>query len=90
MPPHRVYLEPFAGGAAVLFRKPRAARETLNDPRRRRHAVLRALRGRPDELAAAIATTPYSLEEWALCRRSGAGTRASGRQALARAVRHRD
>jgi hypothetical protein len=59
-PPHRVYLEPFAGGAAVLFRRPRAARETLDDPRRRRHAVLRALRGRPDELAAAIATTPYT------------------------------
>jgi DNA adenine methylase len=31
MPPHRVYLEPFAGGAAVLFAKPRAPRETLND-----------------------------------------------------------
>jgi site-specific DNA-adenine methylase len=24
-------LEPFVGGAAVLFRKPRATRETLND-----------------------------------------------------------
>lgn len=31
MPPHRVYLEPFAGGAAILFAKPRAERETLND-----------------------------------------------------------
>ena len=31
MPAHRVYLEPFAGGAAVLFAKPRAERETLND-----------------------------------------------------------
>jgi DNA adenine methylase len=68
MPPHRVYLEPFTGGAAVLFRKPRAARETLNDLDSREHAVLARAARPPDELAAAIATTPYSREEWALCR----------------------
>lgn len=68
MPPHRVYLEPFAGGAAVLFRKPRAARETLNDLDSRVMRFWRALRDRPDELAAAIATTPYSRAEWNMCR----------------------
>ena len=68
MPPHRVHLEPFAGGAAVHFRKPRAACETLNDLDSRVMRFWRALRDRPDELAAAIAITPYSREEWALCR----------------------
>ena len=31
MPPHRSYLEPFAGSLAVLFSKPRSAIETVND-----------------------------------------------------------
>jgi DNA adenine methylase len=68
MPPHRVYLEPFARGAAVLFRKPRATGETLNDLASRVMRFWRALRDRPDELAAAIATTPYSRAEWNMCR----------------------
>jgi DNA adenine methylase len=68
MPPHHVYLEPFAGGAAVLFAKPRAARETLNDIDRQVMPFWRALRDRPDELIAAIAATPSSRAEWNLCR----------------------
>jgi DNA adenine methylase len=68
MPAHRVYLEPFAGGAAVLFAKPRAARETLNDLDGRVIRFWRALRDRPDELAAVIASTPYSRAEWQACR----------------------
>lgn len=68
MPSHRVYFEPFSGGAAVLFAKPRAERETLNDVDGRVMRFWRALRDRPDELAAAVALTPYSRAEWELCR----------------------
>jgi DNA adenine methylase len=64
MPPHRVYLEPFAGGAALLFAKPRAERETLNDLDETVMRFWRALREHPDELAAAVAATPYSRSEW--------------------------
>lgn len=64
MPEHRVYLEPFAGGAAVLFAKPRAGRETINDSDERVVRFWRALRERPEELAAAVAGTPYSRAEW--------------------------
>lgn len=64
MPAHRVYLEPFAGGAAMLFAKPRAERETLNDLDGQIMRFWRALRDRPDELAAAVAATPYGREEW--------------------------
>lgn len=64
MPAHRVYLEPFAGGAAMLFAKPRAERETLNDLDGQIVRFWRALRDRPDELAAAVAGTPYSRVEW--------------------------
>lgn len=68
MPAHRVYLEPFAGGAAVLFAKPRVARETLNDADGQIVRFWRALRERPDELASAVAATPYSRAEWEKCR----------------------
>jgi DNA adenine methylase len=68
MPTHRVYFEPFAGGAAVLFAKPRAERETLNDVDGRVMRFWRALRDRPDELVRAIAGTPYSRSEWEACK----------------------
>ncbi len=64
MPAHRVYLEPFAGGAAMLFAKPRCDRETLNDADDTIMRFWRALRDRPDELAAAVAATPYGRSEW--------------------------
>lgn len=64
MPAHTAYLEPFAGGAAVLFAKPPAERETLNDLDGQIMAFWRALRDRPDELASAVALTPYGRAEW--------------------------
>lgn len=64
MPSHRVYLEAFAGGTAVLFNKPRVERETLNDADGTIMRFWRALRERPDELAAAVAATPYGRQEW--------------------------
>jgi DNA adenine methylase len=64
MPAHRVYLEAFAGGGAVLFAKPRAERETLNDADGQIMRFWRALRDRPEELAAAVAATPYGRKEW--------------------------
>lgn len=68
MPAHRVYFEPFAGGAAVLFHKPRAERETINDVDGRLMRFWRALRDHPEDLARAVALTPYSRAEWRACR----------------------
>lgn len=67
MPSHSAYLEPFAGGAAVLFAKPPAEKETLNDLDGQIMRFWRALRERPGELAAAVAATPYSRAEWEAC-----------------------
>lgn len=68
MPAHRVYFEPFAGGAAVLFAKPRAEREALNDIDGHVMRFWRALRDHPAALATAVAMTPYSRAEWRFCR----------------------
>ncbi len=64
MPAHRVYLEPFAGGAAMLFAKPRCQRETLNDLDGTIMRFWRALRDHPAALAEAVAATPYGRQEW--------------------------
>jgi DNA adenine methylase len=64
MPPHVAYLEPFAGGAAVLFAKPPAERETLNDIDGQIMRFWRALRDQPEQLASAVAATPYGRAEW--------------------------
>lgn len=64
LPPHRIYAELFAGGAAVLFAKPRSDREILNDLDGSVAAFWRCVRDCPLELAAHIERTPYSREEW--------------------------
>jgi DNA adenine methylase len=62
-PPHVHYVEPFCGGASVLFRKYPSVIETINDLDGRIVNFFRVLRERPDELIAAIELTPYAREE---------------------------
>lgn len=82
MPTHRVYLEPFCGGAAVLFAKPRAERETLNDADGQIMRFWRVLRDRPRDLAEAVAATPYGREEWEASRTDGDDDLESARRLL--------
>lgn len=64
-PRHRVYVEPFGGGGSVLLRKPRAHTEILNDREVEIVNLFRVIRERPDELARALALTPYARDEYA-------------------------
>lgn len=62
---HRVYVEPFAGSAAVLFARPRpATHEVLNDLDGNVVTFFRVLRDREPELVRALELTPYSREEY--------------------------
>ena len=45
MPPHRTYVEPFAGGAAVFWEKEPSPREVLNDKDREIAAAYRFIKG---------------------------------------------
>lgn len=65
LPPHRVYAEPFAGSGAVLFAKPAATHEILNDLNGDIVTFFRILRDRPEDLERACRLTPYSREEFA-------------------------
>jgi DNA adenine methylase len=75
IPKHTVYVEPFAGGAAVLFAKPWPAvtngdhyREVVNDTDGRLVNFYRMLRDRGPELVAALQLTPFSEEEHQLAK----------------------
>lgn len=64
LPPHRVYVEPFAGSAAVLFAKPPAKQEVLNDVDGQVINFYRVLRDRLDELERAVLLTPYARADF--------------------------
>lgn len=64
LPPHDVYIEPFFGGGSVLFAKPPARVEVVNDLSERVVNLFRVLREHPDELACLVALTPYSRAEY--------------------------
>lgn len=66
-PPHRVYVEPFAGAASVLMRKPRSYAEVLNDLDGEIVNVFRVLRdrGHAAELERLLRLTPFARAEYA-------------------------
>lgn len=70
MPPHKSYLEPFFGSGAVFFSKPPSRIETINDLDGEVINLFTCAREHTEELAMAVAMTPYSREEyeraWAL------------------------
>lgn len=65
MPRHRVYVEPFAGSAAVLLAKPRSTHEILNDVDGNVVNFYRVLREDPRELERVCRLTPYARDEFA-------------------------
>ena len=71
IPAHRLYVEPFAGSAAVLLAKSPSKHEILNDADGNVVAFYRALREHPEELQRALALTPYSRDEYAACAEMG-------------------
>ena len=73
--PHTVYVEPFCGGAAVLFAKPRRLitnghhyREVINDTSDILISLYRCAIECPDELALKLEATLYSQSDYARAR----------------------
>lgn len=64
MPPHRVYIEPFAGSLAVFFAKQQVTHEIVNDLDGAVVTFFRVLRESPIELERACRLTPYAREEY--------------------------
>jgi DNA adenine methylase len=63
-PAHRVYLEPFGGGASVLLNKPPCEVETYNDLDLRITRLFRVLREQGEEFVKRMRVLPYSQVEF--------------------------
>lgn len=64
MPSHRVYVEPFGGGASVLLRKKRSITEVYNDLDGSVVNFFQVCRDQARELARRCALTPYARAEY--------------------------
>lgn len=64
IPPHDVYLEPFAGSLAVLLNKEPATIETVNDLHDEVVNYFKVLRDQPAQLINEIYKTPYARSEY--------------------------
>lgn len=65
-PPHLTYVEPYCGGASVLFQKQPSYFEVINDLDGSVVNFFRVLRTRPQALIRAIDMTPFAREEYEL------------------------
>jgi DNA adenine methylase len=68
MPPHRSYIEPFFGAGAVLFAKPPAKNELVNDLDGMVVNFYRILRDRHADLVEVLRHTPYARDEYNACK----------------------
>lgn len=71
-PPHRTYVEPFGGGASVLFAKKPSPVEVYNDIDSGLVNFFRVLRdpAKFERFHRLVVLTPYSREEYNLCRKT--------------------
>lgn len=63
-PEHKIYVEPFAGSAAVLFKKEPSHTEIINDIDGELMTAYRYAKSNPYELAAMLWVTPYASHNW--------------------------
>lgn len=62
IPDHKVYCEPFFGGGAVFFSKPKAPVNVINDRNDDLMNFYRQMRDNPEAVAKAIQQTPHSRQ----------------------------
>src|SRR5882757_5330119 len=65
-PAHRIYVEPFGGGASVLIRKARSYAEIYNDLDDEVVNVFRVLRDQGPQLREALQLTPFARSEYVM------------------------
>jgi DNA adenine methylase len=71
-PDHKMYIEGFGGAGHVLFKKPRSEMEIYNDINEGLYNLFSLLRDDQSyqELIKQIQLTPYSREEFMICKKN--------------------
>lgn len=85
LPPHRVYVEPFGGGASVLLQKPRSYAEVYNDLDGEIVNLFRVARDNGEALAIAAELTPFARTEFAQAYKADGDPIEQARRTLIRA-----
>ena len=67
IPDHIIYCEPFAGGAAILFKKPQSKIEIINDLDSMIYNFYKQLRDNREHLYYLLDNTLYSRQDFLLC-----------------------
>lgn len=83
-PAHRVYVEPFGGGASVLLRKPRSYAEIYNDLDGEIVNLFRVARDHGDELRQLLELTPFARDEFELSYKPSDNPLEQARRTMAR------
>jgi DNA adenine methylase len=85
-PAHRVYVEPFGGGASVLMRKPRSYAEVYNDRDAEIVNLFRVLRDAEQaaELQRVVRLTPFARDEFVVSYEAAADPVEQARRTIAR------
>ncbi len=83
-PKHRIYVEPFGGGASALLRKERSYGEVYNDLDGEVVNFFRVLRDKPGELKRLVELTPFSRGEFELSYRPSCCPLEQARRTLVR------
>lgn len=89
LPPHRHYVEPFAGSLAVLLAKPPSSVETVNDLDEDIVTFWRVLRDRPDELLRMCILSPHSRVDYVAAKEPCADELERARRVWTRLVQSR-
>lgn len=85
-PDHRIYLEPFGGGASVLLNKPPVEVETYNDIDLRLTRFFRVLRDHGDDFVRRVSLIPYSEVEFRTAAEYPAGEYPIGASEIEKAI----
>jgi len=83
-PEHRVYVEPFGGGASVLMRKLRSYGEVYNELDGQIVNLFRVCREQPEALISQLRLTPFAREEFALSYEDSADALEQARRTVVR------
>jgi DNA adenine methylase len=83
-PKHRIYVEPFGGGASVLIRKSPAWAEVYNDLDGEIVNVFRVMQRRSEDLAVILRATPFARVEFELAHEPSEDPVEQARRAIVR------
>lgn len=84
-PEHKTFVDVFCGAASITLRKPRSKNEIINDVNSEIVSFFNILRDRNSELKTLLERTPYSRDEYLICRETSLDALEQARRTVVKA-----